>query len=211
MEAGVGACATHVDALFCEDFESGNFDRWTSVSGDLARTDVEAHEGRHALAVSATEVGTLAATFSAVTEDILFVRAYVRRDLMSVTEAVTLLSLEAVDDANWYTEVFATNNDVGAYLQWGSDAGSNESASGAADLKQRWSCLTWEVDIDRGEIRLTRDGALIAMLEPTGDVAPDTGYDRLIVGVRDNAEQSAEGTWYFDAIVVDDAPIPCDP
>jgi hypothetical protein len=210
-DASEGSCSSFPGALLCEDFESGDLDRWSDVSGGLAPTEAQAHGGSRSLAASATEESFIAGEFAAVTSDSLFVRAYVRRDLASVTDSVTLLSLEAVDDAVWYTDLFVLDDRAGVYLEWDSGSGDNGTESAPLDLSAGWTCLTWEIDMEAGAIRLAREGAPVASLEPPGEVAPSIGYNLLTVGVRDNDEQTTDGTWYFDSIVVDDAPIACDP
>jgi hypothetical protein len=87
------------------------------------------------------------------------VRAYVRRDLASVTDSVTLLSLEAVDDAVWYTDLFVLDDRAGVYLEWDSGSGDNGTESAPLDLSAGWTCLTWEIDMEAGAIRLAREGS----------------------------------------------------
>ena len=204
---GGGACERHQEALFCDDFESGNLDAWTSIGGNPTLTQTKAHDGQYAVGFAAMSTASIRKTFPAVSSGSLFVRAYILQDLDVIDESLTIASLEPSSGEDWYGEVYLLPDGAGMYADW---TQANDAENGAALLDDKWQCITWEVNFDLDEFRLYKGDTKVLTLDPGREIDPKNGFGTVTLGIPIAMGQTHAGTIYFDSVVIDDQPIACD-
>jgi hypothetical protein len=208
-------------ALFCDDFESGDLTKWTSLfqsnGGKVSVVDAPVFEGKHALrafaptstpidASNPPTIGAGARVGIAPLSSGMFAfraRVFMTSTLAPETTFVKVLAKNGVDDMNVKITVnglLKEDTDI-------PDEGPELTASKVAPTNT-WFCLEWQATIaTTGHQRLILDGETV--LDTNENNFSSLGYDQVQAGFE-ASKGSLTQEVLFDDVVIATQPIgPC--
>jgi hypothetical protein len=220
IDTGTDAGSCPSFATFCDDFESGDLSRWTSLlesnSGMVSIVGTPVFEGKLAMYAKAgpstpvnnvyPNVGAGArVTIPVVTTGLLAVRArvFMPKILGAETTFVKAFGKNGVDDMN----VKITN---GGLVKVDSDVpDAGPELTGAKDTPiNEWFCIEWHATIGAaGHQRVVVNGENV--LDADDNTLTSEGYDSVQIGFH-AAIGSVTQEIYFDDVVIATQPIGCD-
>ena len=207
-------------STFCDDFESGDLSKWTSLlqtnSGKVSVIETTKFAGRWAMFATAgpsTPVNSIYPTVGAgarvtvpvVTTGLLAVRAHVLMPKILGAETTFLKAFgkNGKDDMN----VKITSGGLMKVDSDVPDAGPEITGTLGTPIGQ-WFCIEWQATIGAaGHQKVLVDGALAVDVDES--TFTDEGYDSVQVGFN-AANGSVTQEIYFDDIVTATRPIGCD-
>jgi hypothetical protein len=218
IDTGVdaGPCSL---AAFCDDFESGNLAKWTSLhqtnGGKVSVVDTPVFAGKHAMYATAgpsTPVSGVYPTVGAgariaiplVGSGLLTVRAriYMPKILGAETTFIRVFGQNGSDDMN----VKITNGGLVKVDTDNPDAGPELTGSKGTPIAE-WFCLEWHATIGAaGHQRLIVDGENV--LDADENTSTAGGYDAVQIGFN-AANGSVTQEIYFDDFVTGTQPLGC--
>lgn len=213
-------CAEHTGALFCDDFEEGNADRWASEDGRGVAFVTESHAGTYAARASTTGVDQTASLVTELNTPVvsgpLHVRLFIFIPPGATTQQINLISLGDSGDAYMAVVLRSKDDTQGLTYLYGTkppdDANDVDSFPATVPFGS-WQCLELGIEVGDapgGSMTLWRNGTMIANGNVEGaDTRVADGYQRLELPIA-YAAQAAPFTITVDDVVVDDAPIGCD-
>jgi hypothetical protein len=219
IDAGLdaGPCGM---STFCDDFESGDLSKWTSLlqtnSGKVSVVETTKFAGRfalHATAGPSTPVNGIYPTVGAgarvsvpvVTSGLLAVRARVLMPKILGAETTFLKAFgkNGKDDMN----VKITNGGLVKADSDVPDAGPELTGTMGTPVAE-WFCIEWQATIGvAGHQRILVNGAVA--LDADESTFTAEGYDSVQVGFN-AANGSVTQEIYFDDVVTATQPIGCD-
>lgn len=207
-------------ATFCDDFESGNLVKWTSLlqtnSGKVSVVGTKAFGGKNALyavAGPSTPVNNTYPTVGAgarvtvpvVTSGLLVVRArvFMPKFLGDETTFIKVFGKNGIDDIN----VKITNGGLVKVDTDIPDAGPELTGTKGPPI-DKWFCIEWQATIAAaGHQRILVDGEEILAADEYN--LTSQGYDSVQVGFN-AANGSVTQDIYFDDVIMATQPIGCD-
>jgi hypothetical protein len=219
IEASVDAGPCGI-STFCDDFESGDLSKWTSLlqtnSGKVSVVETMKFAGRWAMYATAgpstpvlgvyPTVGAGArVTVPVVTTGLLAVRAHVfmPKILGAETTFLKAFAKNGKDDMN----VKITNGGLVKVDSDLPDAGPEITGTAGTPIGA-WFCIEWQATIGAtGHQKVLVDGALAVDVDE--NTFTSEGYDSVQVGFN-AANGSVTQEIYFDDVVTATQPIGCD-
>jgi hypothetical protein len=206
----------HAGAIFCDGFESGDtFPEWDGLSteggGVPGLSTGERYRGGGAFDAR-TSGGSQRAYisregFGAVATGELDLRAYLFLRSTPATDHISTIFLFDEAANGVALEVYAGGN-AAIYL-----SETDESFPISPPIpRDRWVCVELHVTIAAsGTVAFSWDGEERERVADI-DTRPDGSYTDFSVGILNSASSNTEGSaLLFDEVVLDDAPIGCDP
>lgn len=212
-------CDTHADALFCDGFESGDLSAWGGAVGAPVEIVETAHSGKYA-ARGATSGQPAQSRIAAewdtpVTEGSIYVRGYFFVPASVEPAGANLFDLSG--ETGRIAVVLGTNDGtVGTTFLSNNIPNGGGGVSSAPEAVERgvWQCLELAVEIGgvgEGTITLSRGGVPFENGNRVGvNTDPGAGFTSVRLPVQYTPE-NAPFEALVDDVVVDTAPIGCDP
>lgn len=219
IDGGVDAGRCPPFATFCDDFESGDLVKWTSLlqtnSGKVSVVGTKVFDGQnafYALAGPSTPVNNTypavgagaRVTVPVVTSGLLVVRArvFMPRFLGDETTFIKAFAKNGVDDMN----VKITNGGLVKVDTDIPDAGPELTGTKGPPI-DKWFCIEWQATIGAaGHQRILVDGEEVLAADEYN--LTSQGYDSVQIGFN-AANGSVTQDIYFDDVVMATQPIGC--
>ncbi len=210
-------CSAYARALFCSSFEDPDFPEFTvrrAQGGAFVQDRAEVFRGSGSLRASTSAPSGFAALLVAldppVVSGTLYLRAHVFVPSTSSNDANVFFLGNADDDAAVVgidMDLAATERPELFLLGYGDYASSPD----VVVPRDQWFCYQSEIAVADGSGRVTVsiDGTPAVAL--TGVTTfPPGGIDILSVGIGWTSDAPTTATVYYDEVVLDDAPVPCE-